>query len=200
MGTLLLRRLRSHAPTEAMSRVLKMRQAGARTNPTELDDKYDSSTLSGGKRRTGCGAQRGRKEEMRPRISADPPLKCAVFVVSAVAAKSPPVALRLLFGGSKGHAGLFCWEANVIWLWIQSQMSERVSGWSGKREEFCLLWKRERLKHHLPHRGGVCWNVEFARAAVASLPSLANRVDRWPALRKGPGRWDSPPDRGKVSG
>lgn len=28
MGTLLLRKLRSHAPTEAMSRILKMRQAG----------------------------------------------------------------------------------------------------------------------------------------------------------------------------
>lgn len=34
MGTLLLRKLRSHAPTEAMSRILKMRQAGARTIST----------------------------------------------------------------------------------------------------------------------------------------------------------------------
>lgn len=34
MGTLLLRKLRSHAPTEAMSRILKMRQAGARTTST----------------------------------------------------------------------------------------------------------------------------------------------------------------------
>lgn len=34
MGTLLLRKLRSHAPTEAMSRILKMHQAGARTVST----------------------------------------------------------------------------------------------------------------------------------------------------------------------
>lgn len=34
MGTLQLRKLRSHAPTEAMSRILKMRQAGARTTST----------------------------------------------------------------------------------------------------------------------------------------------------------------------
>lgn len=34
MGTLLLRKLRSHAPTEAMSRILKMRQAGVRTIST----------------------------------------------------------------------------------------------------------------------------------------------------------------------
>ncbi|KAK1882407.1 hypothetical protein KUDE01_023190 [Dissostichus eleginoides] len=34
MGTLLLRKLRSHAPTEAMSRILKMHQAGARTIST----------------------------------------------------------------------------------------------------------------------------------------------------------------------
>lgn len=34
MGTLLLRKLRSHAPTEAMSRILKMRQAGPRSIST----------------------------------------------------------------------------------------------------------------------------------------------------------------------
>lgn len=34
MGTLLLRKLRSHAPTEAMSRILKMCQAGTRTIST----------------------------------------------------------------------------------------------------------------------------------------------------------------------
>lgn len=34
MGTLQLRKLRSHAPTEAMSRILKMRQGGARTIST----------------------------------------------------------------------------------------------------------------------------------------------------------------------
>lgn len=34
MGTPLLRKLRSHAPTEAMSRFLKLRQAGQRTTST----------------------------------------------------------------------------------------------------------------------------------------------------------------------
>lgn len=38
MGTLLLRKLRSHAPTEAMSRILKMRQARARTASTSDRD------------------------------------------------------------------------------------------------------------------------------------------------------------------
>lgn len=38
MGTLPLRKLRSHAPTEAMSRILKMRQAGARTTSTSGRD------------------------------------------------------------------------------------------------------------------------------------------------------------------
>lgn len=169
-----------------VTRFKKMRQAGARSKPTGARLSLDTF-----RRARGMGGNREAEGKIPFRVRC---FCCFCWGAEGSAVRSPTSVRREqrssgtpLLGDKRHLAADSVSDVSVSFRLVSETPGVDRGSASGRRSIFL-------------NEEGSAGTLSLGRAADALPPNLAGRVDRWPALRKGPGRWDSLSDRGKVSG